>query len=90
MFVTFFLNCNILGIDYLYDFCVLGMKFVPSKFVRPPKEFLALYGPNIRQSRLESFFVSRKKEPQSKKEDKFFIGCRAKRQQKIKSYFKKQ
>ena len=35
---------------------VLGMLFVPSKFIRPPKEFRSLYGPNIRQTRLESFF----------------------------------
>jgi hypothetical protein len=70
-------------------YCILGMMFVPSKFVRPPKEFLALYGPNIRQSRLESFYVSCKKETQAKKEDKFFIAPRVKRQQKIKSYFKK-
>jgi len=32
-------------------------RFVPSKFTRPPVEFRKLYGSNIRQTVLESFFV---------------------------------
>jgi hypothetical protein len=31
------------------------MKFVPSKFVRPPKEFRNLYGKEKRQTVMESF-----------------------------------
>jgi hypothetical protein len=45
----------------LCSFFIKGkFKFVPSKFVRPPKEFRALYGANIRQTVLESFFVCKK------------------------------
>ena len=36
--------------------------FVPSRFIRPPTEFRNLYGPNIRQTMLESYFVSKKRE----------------------------
>jgi hypothetical protein len=38
------------------------MKFVRSKFGSPPKEFKHLFGPCIRQSTLENFFVIRKVE----------------------------
>ena len=40
---------------------VVGMQFVPSRYVRSPKEFRTLYGPNIRQTRLESYFCFVKK-----------------------------
>jgi hypothetical protein len=43
-----------------YLFVLGTILFVPSKFVRPPKEFRTLYGPNIRQTRLESFFSVKK------------------------------
>jgi hypothetical protein len=33
-------------------------KFVPSKFVRPPREFRILYGPNVRQTRIDGFFAA--------------------------------
>ncbi len=31
-------------------------KFVPSKFIRPPREFRMLYGPNVRQTMIDGFF----------------------------------
>ena len=31
-------------------------KFLPSKFVRPPREFRILYGPNVRQTMIDGFF----------------------------------
>jgi hypothetical protein len=45
---------------FIFLYFVGKLKFVPSKFVRPPKEFRKLYGPNIRQTVIESFFVSKK------------------------------
>jgi hypothetical protein len=33
-------------------------KFVPSKFVCPPREFRILYGPNVRQTRIDGFFAA--------------------------------
>jgi hypothetical protein len=33
-------------------------KFVPLKFVRPPREFRILYGPNVRQTRIDGFFAT--------------------------------
>jgi len=45
----------------IFFIIVIGkIKFLPSKFVRPPKEFRKLYGPNIRQTILESYFVVKK------------------------------
>ena len=49
---------------YETNFCLIflgSIRFVPSKFVRPPIEFRKLYGPNIRQTVLENFFVVNRK-----------------------------
>ena len=38
------------------DLVISGWKFVPSKFVRPPKEF-RIYGNTVRQTVLENFLI---------------------------------
>ena len=72
--------CNVCGLFFL------GFLFVPSKFVRPPAEFRSLYGPNIRQTVLESYFVVKKRKEQSK--IRVSRIAKHKRQKKITEFFK--
>jgi hypothetical protein len=44
----------------MFNFLLGGFKFVPRKFVCPPREFRLLYGKEIRQTIIESFFSVRK------------------------------
>ncbi len=48
-----------------FNFCVLfvsgfSWKFVPSKFIRPPKEF-RVYGNEVRQTLMDNFLVPSEK-----------------------------
>ena len=46
--------------NHVYYIFLVRLQFIPSKFVKPPLAFRKLYGPNIRQTVLESFFSVRK------------------------------
>ena len=51
------------GSQFLIKLCNLFLgkiKFLASKFVRPPKDFRQLYGPEIRQTVLDSYFLIKK------------------------------
>jgi hypothetical protein len=43
-------------LKWLFSFILGSIRFVPSRFVRPPIEFRKLYGPNICQTVIDSFF----------------------------------
>ncbi len=37
------------------------LKFLPRRFISPPREFRFLYGREVRQTTIDSFFVVKKK-----------------------------
>ena len=51
---TDFYYCLLFDVGYI--FISGNFKFVPSRFVRLPKEFRRLYGPNVRQTMIDGYF----------------------------------